>query len=76
VGGFTASAAGVPVAIESASVDTGGVIRLRLAETPASPPTVALGSGRSGAGAQVPVESSAWRLPMLPFVAQTVVPPL
>ena len=75
-GGFTVSAAGVPVAIESASVDTGGVVRLRLAETPASPPTVALGSGRSGAGAQVPVESSGWRLPMLPFAAQPVVPPL
>ena len=75
-GGFTVSVAGVPVAIESASVDAGGVVRLRLAETPASPPAVSLGSGRSGAGAPVPVESSAWRLPMLPFVAQPAVLPL
>ena len=73
-GGFTVSVAGVPVAIESASVDAGGVVRLRLVETPASPPTVSLGSGRSGAGAPVPVESSAWRLPMLPFVAQPAGP--
>ncbi len=75
-GGFIVSVAGVPFAIESATVEAGGAVRLRLAETPASIPTVALGSGRSGAGAPVPVESSAWRLPMLPFVAQPVVPPL
>ncbi len=75
-GGFTVSCAGLPVAVESATVEAGGVVRLLLAKTPAGPPMVSLGAGRAGAGAPVPVESSPWRLPMVPFVKQPAIPPL
>jgi len=53
-------------------VEAGGSVRLVLAAPPAGPLTVSLGEGRSGAGAAVPTDASAWRLPMLPFIAQPV----
>jgi hypothetical protein len=74
-GGFTVSAGDVSVPVESATVEADGTVRLVLTERPASAPAVALGSGRTGAGAPVPVEGSAWRLPMAPFVTGPVLPP-
>jgi len=71
-GGFTVRSAGEEVPLESATVEAGGSVRLVLAAPPAGPLTVSLGEGRSGAGAAVPTDASAWRLPMLPFVAQPV----
>ena len=71
-GGFTLRSAGEEVPLESATVEAGGSVRLVLAAPPAGPLTVSLGEGRSGAGAAVPTDASAWRLPMLPFVAQPV----
>ena len=71
-GGFTVRSAGEEVPLESATVEAGGSVRLVLAAPPAGPLTVSLGEGRSGAGAAVPTDASAWRLPMLPFVAAPV----
>jgi hypothetical protein len=67
-GGFVVKAAGAEVPVTAAGVEAGGIVRLTLAEVPAEPLTVSLGSGRSGAGAAVPVDPSDWRLPMEPFV--------
>jgi hypothetical protein len=64
--------AGEEAPLESATVEAGGAVRLVLAAPPVGPLTVSLGEGRSGAGAAVPTDASAWRLPMLPFVDQPV----
>jgi len=71
-GGFTVRSAGEEAPLESATVEAGGSVRLVLAAPPAGSLTVSLGEGRSGAGAAVPTDASAWRLPMLPFIAQPV----
>ncbi len=68
VGGFTVVAAGRRVGVVDATVRGTASVRLELAAPVAAPLTVSLGSGRSGAGAGVPVESSAWRLPALTFL--------
>ena len=64
-GGFTVEAGGEPVAVASARVTGPSRVKLVLAARPAGELTVSLGQGRAGAGAPVPVESSAWRLPAL-----------
>jgi Carbohydrate esterase, sialic acid-specific acetylesterase len=71
-GGFTVHSGGEEVPLESATAEAGGLVRLVLAAPPAGPLTVSLGEGRTGAGAAVPTDASAWRLPMLPFVAEPV----
>jgi hypothetical protein len=69
--GLEVSAAGRPVLVESVAAE-GRVVRLTLAGDAAGPFTVSLGAGRSAAGAAVPTGSSAWRLPMVPFVGLPV----
>ncbi len=71
-GGFTVRSGGEEVPLESATTEAGGLVRLVLAAPPAGPLTVSLGQGRSGAGAAVPRDASAWHLPMLPFVDEPV----
>jgi hypothetical protein len=72
VGGFAIRSNGREIPIERASVD-GKTVRLLLGESVEGSPSVSLGQGRSGAGAPVPTDTSAWRLPMLPFVNVPVV---
>jgi hypothetical protein len=67
LGGFVVRAAGLPVPVEGAAAD-GRVIRLALVGAATEPCTVSLGEGRSAAGAAVPTDPSAWRLPMAPLV--------
>jgi hypothetical protein len=64
-GGFTVEAGGVSVEVTSARVTGRATVKLVLAYRPEGALTVSLGQGRAGAGAPVPVESSAWRLPAL-----------
>jgi hypothetical protein len=71
LGGFVVRVDGQQVPIDHASTD-GVSVTLTLGEPPAGPCTVSLGAGRSGAGAHVPTDTSAWRLPMLPFVERAV----
>ena len=79
VGGFVLRAAGLPVALVGAEAMPPDRVVLRLQEAVPvaswADLTLSLGSGRDGAGAAVPVESSAWRLPPWPFVAEPVAPP-
>ncbi|NLE22497.1 MAG: sialate O-acetylesterase [Actinobacteria bacterium] len=71
--GFTVRADGRKCAVEAAAVEAaGGVVRLTLGAQPTGEVRVSLGEGRSGAGASVPVEPSAWRLPMEPFADRPV----
>lgn len=72
LGGFVVRDAGRQVVIASASCD-GDTIRLLLGEPAEGSLDVSLGEGRSAAGAAVPTDTSAWRLPMLPFVERPVV---
>jgi hypothetical protein len=51
--------------VTSARVTGRATVKLVLAYQPEGALTVSLGQGRAGAGALVPVESSAWRLPAL-----------
>ena len=71
LGGFVVRAGGQQVPVASASAD-GDTVRLVLGESSEGTLDVSLGEGRTGAGAAVPTDTSAWRLPMLPFVAQPV----
>ena len=64
-GGFTVETGGDPVAVESAEVIGEVTVQLVLAAQPDGQLMVSLGQGRAGAGAPVPIESSAWRLPAL-----------
>jgi hypothetical protein len=64
-GGFTVEAGGGPMEVTSARVTGRATVKLVLAYQPEGALTVSLGQGRAGAGALVPVESSAWRLPAL-----------
>jgi hypothetical protein len=75
-GGFALRTPDGPVALTGAEVVPPDSVALRLAEpipyTSQARITLSLGSGRDGAGAPVPVESSAWRLPAWPFVGVPV----
>ena len=71
VGGIVVSSNGRELPVVSASAD-GDTVRLLLGESPEGPLRVSLGQGRSAAGAAVPTDASAWRLPMLPFVRRPV----
>ena len=71
LGGFVVRADGQEVPVASASAD-GDAVRLQLGEPAEGALDVSLGEGRSGAGADVPTDTSAWRLPMLPFVEHAV----
>lgn len=55
----------VPVTAEIAGADG---VTITLAGPVVTPLTVSLGSARTSAGAQIPAESSTWRLPMAMFV--------
>ena len=66
LGGFVVRADGQQVPVVSASAD-GDTVRLQLGEPVAGSLEVSLGEGRSAAGAVVSTDTSAWRLPMLPF---------
>jgi sialate O-acetylesterase len=72
LGGFIVRAGGRKLPITSALAE-GDTVRLLLGESAEGPVRVSLGEGRSGAGAAVPTDASAWRLPMLPFVDHPVV---
>jgi hypothetical protein len=67
VEGFVVSSGDREVPLLSAGVE-GQTVRLVLGEPVTGPLTVSLGAGGSAAGASVPTDTSAWRLPMLPFV--------
>ncbi len=71
VEGFVIRSAGREVPLVSAGVE-GRTVRLVLGEPVTGPLTVSLGAGFSAAGAAVPIDTSAWRLPMLPFVSRPV----
>ena len=71
VDGFVVRSAGGEVPLESAVVE-GRTVRLVLGEPVTGPLTVSLGAGFSAAGAAVPIDTSAWRLPMLPFLSRPV----
>ena len=71
LGGFVVRVDGQLVPIVSASAG-GDTVRLRLGESAEGAVDVSLGEGRSAAGAAVPTDTSAWRLPMLPFVGRPV----
>jgi hypothetical protein len=71
LGGFVVHDDGRQVPVVSASAD-GDTVRLLLGEPVGGTVDVSLGEGRSAAGAPVPTDVSAWRLPMLPFVEQPV----
>ncbi len=71
LGGFVVRGGGEELPIASASAD-GDSVRLLLGEPAEGPLEVSLGEGRSAAGAVVPTDTSAWRLPMLPFVERAV----
>lgn len=72
LGGFVVRDGERLVPVVSASAD-GDTVRLVLGEPAEGPLDVSLGEGRSAAGAAVPTDTSAWRLPMLPFVDRPVV---
>jgi hypothetical protein len=71
LGGFVVRSDGREVPVAGASA-TGDTVRLVLGESPEGTLQVSLGEGRSAAGAAVPTDTSAWRLPMLPFVERPV----
>ncbi len=71
VEGFVVRSGGREVPLLSAGVE-GRAIRLVLGEPVGGPLTVSLGQGSSAAGLTVPTDTSAWRLPMLPFVRRPV----
>jgi hypothetical protein len=71
LGGFVVRGDGRKLLITSASA-VGDTIRLLLGEPAEGSITVSLGEGRSAAGAAVPTDTSAWHLPMLPFVQRPV----
>ena len=71
LGGFVVHADRREVPVESASAD-GDTVHLVLGEAVEGVLEVSLGAGRSAAGAAVPTDTSAWRLPMLPFVRRPV----
>jgi hypothetical protein len=71
LGGFVVRSDGRKLPIMSASAD-GDTVRLLLGESAEGPLEVSLGEGRSAAGAVVPTDTSAWHLPMLPFVKHPV----
>jgi len=62
-GGFTVDAPAGPVALAGAEVTGAASVRIVLAAPVEGPLTLSLGRGRSGAGALVPAQDSAWRLP-------------
>jgi hypothetical protein len=72
LGGFAVRSDGQKVPVVGASAQ-GDTVRLLLGEPAEGALDVSLGQGRSGAGAAVPTDTSAWRLPMLPFVQHPVV---
>jgi hypothetical protein len=72
LGGFVVRGGGEELPIASVSAE-GDTVRLLLGEPAQGPLEVSLGEGRSAAGAVVPTDTSAWRLPMLPFVDRPVV---
>jgi hypothetical protein len=78
-GGFALRAAGADLALTGAEVVPPDQVHLYLAgRVPSeswSALTLSLGSGRDGAGARVPAESSAWHLPAWPFVDAPVAAP-
>ena len=75
VGGIVVRCQGVTVPLVGAIAGPTS-ITLTLSKPAAGPLTITLGSGRSAAGSQVPVEASAWQLPMIMFVDRAVADPV
>ena len=71
LGGFVVRSDGRKLPIVSTSAE-GDTVRLLLGASAEGSLEVSLGEGRSAAGAAVPTDTSAWRLPMLPFVEHPV----
>jgi hypothetical protein len=71
LGGFTVRTGGVTLPIAGAFAE-GDTVHLELGASAEGTLDVSLGSGRSAAGSAVPTDTSAWRLPMLPFVDRPV----